>query len=92
MTGPLEMMWVETDRDIVATLGDFGRDYERSEEPTPRTKKFGQDPECSCNDASSANTEPNDTKYNKSFIFRHPLVADRRYSKFHHFRKIAKML
>jgi hypothetical protein len=50
LTGPLQM-WMDTDRYIVATLGDFRRDYECSEEPTPRTKKFGQDPECSCNDA-----------------------------------------
>ena len=68
MTGPLQIMWADTGRDMVATWGDFGRGYECSEEATPCPNKIGQDPECSCNDANSANTEPNDTKYNKNFI------------------------
>jgi hypothetical protein len=44
LTGPFQMMWMETDRDFIATLGDVGWDYECSKEPTPRLNKFGQDP------------------------------------------------
>ena len=44
LTGPFQMMRVETNGCIAATFGGGGRGYE-----CPKT--FGQDPECSCNDA-----------------------------------------
>jgi hypothetical protein len=44
LTGSFQMMWMETVGDILATLGDARREYESSEEPTPRLNKFGQDP------------------------------------------------
>jgi hypothetical protein len=44
LTGPFQMMWMETDRDILATFGDARREYECSEEPAPRLNKFDQDP------------------------------------------------
>jgi hypothetical protein len=40
LTGPFQMMWLETNRDILATLGDAGRGYEGSEKPTPCLHKF----------------------------------------------------
>jgi hypothetical protein len=43
LTGPFQMMWLETDPEILAMFGYAGRDYECSEEPTPRLNKFGQD-------------------------------------------------
>ena len=44
LTGSFQMMWLEIDRDLLAMFGYAGRDYECSEEPTPRLNKFGQDP------------------------------------------------
>lgn len=44
LTGPFQMMWLEIDPEILAMFGYAGRDYECSEEPTPRLNKFGQDP------------------------------------------------
>ena len=51
--------------------GHFGRGYECSEKVTPRLNKFGQDPQNvpAMTLANSANTEPNDTKYNKNLIY-----------------------
>ena len=44
LTGPFQMMRVEADRGIAATFWAGARGYERS-------KKFGQEPKYSCNDA-----------------------------------------
>jgi hypothetical protein len=44
LTGPFQMMRVETDGGIAATFWDGTRGYERS-------KKFDQEPKCSRNDA-----------------------------------------
>ena len=49
LTGPFQMMWMETNRDILATFGDAGRVYECSEKPTPSLNKFSQEPQRSCN-------------------------------------------
>jgi hypothetical protein len=44
LTGPFQMIGLEIDPEILAMFGYAGRDYECSEEPTPRLNKFGQDP------------------------------------------------
>ncbi|MGB7938740.1 MAG: hypothetical protein WCF72_08985, partial [Pseudolabrys sp.] len=44
LTSPFQMMWLETNRDILATFGDVGRGYECSEKAPPCLHKFSQDP------------------------------------------------
>jgi hypothetical protein len=44
LTGPFQMVGMQSARDIIATSGHVWRGYKRSEKPSPRLNEFRQDP------------------------------------------------
>jgi len=42
LTGPFQMLLLQTDWQMFAPFGDVGRAYQCMEEPTPRLNEFGR--------------------------------------------------